>query len=199
MQDKLNMAIEFVKSGNKDKAFNLLSEIINQDPQNESAWSWLIVCVESPDKKRYCLEKILQINPNNVKARQALEKMKASQPSVDHTPTSHAGIDIKPKTKKCPYCAEEVQAEALVCRYCGRRFVTKTMDSVGKSLSVLSLIFAVSIFIFPILVPYCNATIGFVFGLLALLAGERKGGILGMVANVVMLLVGLVIALFYMM
>lgn len=31
-------------------------------------------------------------------------------------------------TKKCPYCAEYVKAEALVCKHCGRKLNDNTFD-----------------------------------------------------------------------
>jgi hypothetical protein len=77
-QMMLQKAIKLIKSGDKDGGRNLLTDIVASNPESEQAWLWL-VSVVPPDKRTFCLEKVISINPNNLEAKQYLEKLKAGE------------------------------------------------------------------------------------------------------------------------
>jgi Tol biopolymer transport system component len=72
---KLKAGIEAAQQGDKKTARNLLKQVLADDPNNELAWMWLASAVESLDERRACLQKVLQINPNNARAREALSRL----------------------------------------------------------------------------------------------------------------------------
>ncbi|MFC1879144.1 lamin tail domain-containing protein [Chloroflexota bacterium] len=75
--DTLNQAYDLIKSGDKLAARNLLGTYLKAQPDDEDGWTLLYYCVSRPQQKRQCLERVLQINPQNQKARQALAKLDA--------------------------------------------------------------------------------------------------------------------------
>jgi tetratricopeptide (TPR) repeat protein len=74
----ISRAITAYKSGNIEKAVELFLQVVKNNPNSENAWLWLSACVNNVEQKRYCLEKVLYINPNNEHARQALNKIAQS-------------------------------------------------------------------------------------------------------------------------
>ncbi len=76
--EHLNTAIEAIKTGNTATALRLLADWVLSNPNDEVAWFWLSVCTAEPARKTYCLMRVLSINPDHVKAREALARLQRS-------------------------------------------------------------------------------------------------------------------------
>lgn len=80
-EDKLKQAVLLYKQGNKPQAARLLGEIVHQDPNNSNAWYGLALSLDEIDKKIFCLNKVLALEPSHQKAMQLLEHLQKEQKS----------------------------------------------------------------------------------------------------------------------
>ena len=72
--------IQTAKAGQKDEARELLQQSIRLDPNNEAAWLWLASVARDNRERIFCLQKLLEINPDNETARKALAAANQATP-----------------------------------------------------------------------------------------------------------------------
>jgi len=107
MPTMLEQAVAHIRAGEIENARPLLAEALRQNPGDENAWLWMTKCVTEPEQKRYCLERVLKLNPQNQYALRSLSHFtkpvpppaqpKESQPEHVHVkpvPKPARGIDI---------------------------------------------------------------------------------------------------------
>src|ERR1051325_7362732 len=77
MTSELEQAIEAIQAGQKAQGLAILARLVSQDPRNERAWLWLASCVDEPERKRYCLKRVLELNPASAAPPQLLAELDA--------------------------------------------------------------------------------------------------------------------------
>lgn len=80
MNPKLKQAIDEVKAKNFGTGRNLLLEILESDPKNETAWLYLAFTYTNPTQREKAFRKVLQINPYNETAKKYLQEPIAEKP-----------------------------------------------------------------------------------------------------------------------
>jgi hypothetical protein len=67
-----------------------------ENPEDISAWLWLVEVSETDAEKRRCLERILQIDPNHIPAQDALAAIKdrVQAPNLPHVSPFFQGEDV---------------------------------------------------------------------------------------------------------
>jgi twitching motility two-component system response regulator PilG len=71
--DLLREGIAAAKAGDKAQTRRLLREATSLDPKNETAWLWLAGVSEAPKDALDCLQRVLEINPGNDRAREGIK------------------------------------------------------------------------------------------------------------------------------
>ena len=75
LENQLRRGIALAVAGKNVEARNVLSQVVRDDPGSASGWFWLASVVETQEQQRYCLEKTLQLDPQNQDAKQALAQL----------------------------------------------------------------------------------------------------------------------------
>ncbi|WKZ38636.1 MAG: hypothetical protein QY328_10250 [Anaerolineales bacterium] len=82
----IKQAIEAIKQGNKLNARTLLESVVKDEQNNDEAWFLLAHVAQTQEQARIYLERAVNINPNNERAKQQLEKIRALPSNKQNAP-----------------------------------------------------------------------------------------------------------------
>ncbi len=138
----LRTGVEAARNGERVKARGLLQQVLEQDEVNELAWLWMASVVDTPRERRICLENVLELNPNNPRARQELERLDRQ---VTGAPPSSEHPAEKPPPKPSTVRRDVLAAtQTPPRRSTQRRTISPLMIALG-SLLLLVLLFGLAL------------------------------------------------------
>lgn len=76
-EELLRKGIEAARADRRNEARGYFERVVEIDEKNEKGWFWLASVVDSDEERRICLSNVLHINPNNERAKRAMDALQA--------------------------------------------------------------------------------------------------------------------------
>jgi len=76
----LREAVDALRLGNRARARDLLTRLLKTDQKNPTYWLWLSAAVDTQKERQYCLQMVLQADPQNAAAKRGLVILGAIPP-----------------------------------------------------------------------------------------------------------------------
>ncbi|MEA3341190.1 MAG: FHA domain-containing protein [Chloroflexota bacterium] len=126
-KDLLRKGIALAKAGRNATARDVLGRVVKDNPRSVPGWLWLAGVVETQRQRRYCLEKVLQLDPQNKAARRALTQATPEAANDESVRKSVASV-FDPLGHEF-YCAGEsadrdIDGQRLLLEICQEIFST---------------------------------------------------------------------------
>lgn len=86
--DPLTSAANLYKSGDLEGAIEILEALVRKQPGNAEVWFGLSLCYPQPERKRECLRRVLEIDPDHQRALKALDRLDAPSEAASPEPGS---------------------------------------------------------------------------------------------------------------
>jgi HEAT repeat protein len=112
----MEMGIAAVRSGNRTEARMLLEAATLQEPENAQALLWLSFVLDEPKLAMRCLERVLEIEPNNAQAQRGLTWLRSQQAGKGQAlPQRLADAELSALTKALNRPDEHIVVKAVQC------------------------------------------------------------------------------------
>ncbi len=154
LERQLRAGIRAAQQNNLEQARTLLEGVLRQDRNNELAWVWMASIVPSKREKRVCLERVLQINPENEPAREAINSLVGvvGEGNIDYNAIAAAA-----KNQLAPVQPAERRATQTAATQGSGLSRTQIRTLLGAAAILLGLLLAAS-FVLPALGPAAEPT-----------------------------------------
>lgn len=105
LTDSLKLGIQAARAGEFEIAQTYFIEVVKSDPSSEKGWLYLGHCLKEPQKRQYCYQRVLKINPTNQDAKKALislEKPGDQEAKIQTISAPRATVSKQDKNSKEP-------------------------------------------------------------------------------------------------